>query len=333
MRSDSIVIIHSPFAIRNSSIMFSSLLAVIFPTFGIIAIGWYCRVRGIFTHEAIRGLSGYAYLIALPALIFESVFGVAVRGGFTAMDFRYLLGLAVGHALIFVIAALVLVRARRELRTFGPVLLALGATAYLGIPFATFAFGEQGTAIASLGSVTVFVSMLLASLVLLNRSGQREHRTTLHELLHLPFLWMVLLGLLLPFVGVYELPVFLVRTISILSASAGPTALLALGAFQHDLKLARVPWRWAIPLGIGKVLLPAIASIAALMLLGVTGLPLAVGAVLSCTSVAVTAFVLSDEYHLARELTAGTIIISTITSLIALSTIAWLWIGTGVFTR
>ncbi len=312
--------------------MLSSLLAIIVPTFGIGAVGWFCRKRGIFDGAAVHGLNAYAYYVALPALIFESVFQQALHARLTASDVRYLIGLAVAHVVVLLLGALVLSRARREVRATGPMLLAFGSTAYLGIPFSTFAFGPEGTVYAALGSVVLVVVVLFVSLVTLNRHGKREAPiATWHQLLELPFLWIVLLGALLPLVGVRALPEFVGRTIAILAGSAGPTALLALGAFQYGLKLDRIPWGRATALVVGKIVLPAVATYLILMLLGVSGLPLAVGTALAATSVAVTAFVLSDEYRIGRELTAGALITSTPASLVALTLVSWLWLGTGVF--
>ncbi|MDP3770710.1 MAG: AEC family transporter, partial [bacterium] len=268
----------------------------------------------------------------LPALIFESVFQQATHSRLTATDVRYLVGLAVAHLLVLFLGALVLRWTRREIRAMGPVLLTFGSTAYLGIPFATFAFGPEGTVYAALGSVVLVVSVLFASLVTLNRHGKRETPVaTWHQLLELPFLWVVLLGALLPLVGIRSLPEFLARTIAILAGSAGPTALLALGAFQYGLKLDRIPWGWASALGIAKVVLPTAATYVVLTLLGVSGLHLAVGTALAATSVAVTAFVLSDEYRIGRELTAGALMASTPASLAVLTLLSWLWLGTEVF--
>ncbi len=308
--------------------MFSSLLAIIVPTFGIGAVGWFCRAKGIFNRDTVHGLNAYAYYIALPALIFEAVFQQTLRARLTATDVRYLLGLAIAHVLVLAIGAALLHWSRRELQATGPMLLAFGSTAYLGIPFSTFAFGPEGTMYAALGSVVLVVVVLFASLVALNRHGRREAPVaTWHQLLNLPFLWVVLLGILLPAIGVRAIPEFINRTIDILAGSAGPTALLALGAFQYGMKLDRVPWGWASVFGVGKVVLCAAATYLVLVVLGVSGIPLAVGIALAATSVAVTAFVLSDEYRIGRELTAGALIVSPPASLIALSLIAWFWIS------
>ncbi len=314
--------------------MLSALLATILPTFGIIGIGLLCRWLRIWDRSAVTTLNRYAYIIALPALIFQSILDADLGTTFSRTDALLLAGVLGGH-LVVVLAALLLVSTKNVPGTFisvAPMLLTFGSTAYLGIPYATYAFGPEGTTYAALLSVVLVVVLLFVHLGVLNRFAARADRqSTWHQLLELPFLWAVVLALLWPIFLLPALPLAIDRTIGILADSAGPTALLGLGTFLFDLTFHRIPWRWAVPIGIGKVVLPAVASFAILTALGIHGVRLAVGVAMGAVSTAVTAFVVSSEYRIGRELTAGAILISTLASLAALSVISWLWLGTGAF--
>ncbi|MBI4142427.1 AEC family transporter [Candidatus Uhrbacteria bacterium] len=313
--------------------MAAALLATILPTFGIIGIGLLCRRLGIWDRSAVAALNRYAYVIALPALIFRSILDADLGTTFSRADALLLAGVLGGH-LAVVLAALLLVSTHgdRGRRAVAPMLLTFGSTAYLGIPYATYAFGPEGTTYAALLSVVLVVVLLFVHLGVLNRFAARADRqSTWHQLLELPFLWAVLLAVCWPIFRLPALPLALDRTLGILADSAGPTALLGLGTFLFDLKLERIPWQWAISLGIGKVVLPAVASFAILTALGIHGVRLAVGVAMGAVSTAVTAFVLSNEYRIGRELTAGAILVSTLASLAALSVISFLWVGTSVF--
>ncbi|MBI4434042.1 AEC family transporter [Candidatus Uhrbacteria bacterium] len=312
--------------------MLVAILGAIVPTFGFVAIGWTCRRIGIWGREAVHVLNSYAYYIALPALIFDAVLKTDLLATATTSDLRYLVGLLLGHGAVALLALIGTRRAPRPIRAVAPMLLTFGSTAYLGIPFATFAFGAAGTAYAAIGSVTIVIASLFIALTALNAFGHREHHTaTWQQLLELPFLWVVLAGLLLPVIGVRDLPEVLAHTVEILGGSAGPTALLALGAFDFDLRWQRIPWRWSLPFGFGKVILCSLATFAALKLLGVTGLPLAVGTTLAATSIAVTAFVLAEEYHTSTNITDGALAMSSVASLLTLSAILALWMSTNMF--
>lgn len=306
--------------------MLPALLAAIVPTFGLLAIGVLWRRLDAKSGNAVHALNRYAFVVALPALIFDAVFALQRNSGLVLApaDVRFLLGIVIGHAVAAGVGVVLrLTVRRRDVRALAPMLLTFGSTAYFGIPFVTYAFGPTGTAYAAIGSVVLVTLALAAGLAALNSHASRAQRNaTWHELLELPFLWVVLLALALPIIGVRELPEPISRAISALGASAAPVALIALGAFAHDLRLGQVPWRWAAPLGIGKVVLPAAASFIALSLLGVTGIPLAVGAALGAAPLAITAFTLAEEYNTGEPLVAGAMAASLVASILALTAIA-----------
>ncbi len=314
--------------------MINALLATIVPTFGIIGIGWLARRVGIWEKSSVKVLNNYAYYLALPALIFQSLLRSDIGKYFGAQDVKLLLGVLLAHVAVFLLVALfcIITRRSKELRATAPMLATLGNTAYLGIPFATYAFGAEGTAYASILSVLLLTVFIFASIGVLNRFGRPEGDAgAMKKILELPFLWAVVAGLLLSFAGITVFPLFLSRFIAILSDSAGPTALLGLGTFLFDIELHDIPWKRVSILSAMKVLLPTLGSFFLLRAFGVTGVLLAIGVAVSGTSTAVTTFVLSTQYRIGERLTAGTILVSTFFSLFILSAVSALWIGTAIF--
>ncbi|MDO8463036.1 MAG: hypothetical protein Q7S96_02080 [bacterium] len=313
--------------------MLTALLAALVPTFGLLALGWLWRHLDRKSDGAVHALNRYAFVVALPALIFQSVFHLHGTAALSAVDARYLLGIVIGHVAVGCLALGVHVfRPRKDVRALAPTLLMFGSTAYFGLPFATYAFGAEGAGIAAMGAVALIIVALGAGLGSLTAHAPRRKReASWHQLFELPFLWVVLLALALPLLGITTLARPLESALSAVASSAAPVALIALGAFAHDLSLARVPWRWAIPLGISKVLLPAVASFVALTLLGVSGIPLVVGVTLGATPLAITTFTLAEEFDIGQPLVAGTMVVSIVTAVLALTAITALWIGTGVF--
>lgn len=314
--------------------MLLALLTAIVPTFGLLAIGWLWRLLDPRSRGAVAALNRYAFVVALPALIFSSVF--ALHGGRAALartDTAFLFGIIAAHAAVALLAfALRALTQRGDVRALAPTLLTFGSTAYFGIPYATYAFGAAGTGLAALGAVVLVVIALGFGLAAITAHVARKQRTaTWHQIFELPFLWVVLAALFLPRIGVTTIPDPIAGAIAAVAGSAAPVALIALGAFARDLPLARVPWSWAIPLGVGKVVLPALASFIALSLLGVSGMPLAVGTALGAAPLAITAFTLADEYDIGQPLVAGTMAVSIATTLVVLTAITALWLGTNVF--
>ena len=64
----------------------SLLLTSIVPTFGVLGAGWLCRRIGIWDKNAVGVLNSYAYYIALPALIFQSLLASGIGSRFSVDD-------------------------------------------------------------------------------------------------------------------------------------------------------------------------------------------------------------------------------------------------------
>lgn len=281
----------------------------------------------------VRGLNSYAYYIALPALIFNSLVISKFAARFSKDD-ATLIAVVLGVHIVIVLLAFLLVRGRnisKDIRATAPMLLTFGSTAYVGIPYVLNTFGVDGASYASILSTLLVAVLLLVSLWILQQGGSATQKMGVKEFLELPFLWAVALGILFSAGLIPDLPLFLGRTVEILGASAGPVALLAIGAFQYDLKVEKIPVRGALLFGAGKVVLPALAAFFVLRALGVTGLPLAVATAMGAVPTAITGFVLADKFKIGRELTLGAIFFSMFFSFAALTTITWLWVATGVF--
>lgn len=314
--------------------MLSAVLSTIIPTFGVIMIGWFARKVKIWDASAAEALNRYAYYLALPALIFESMKALDLRAASGVADLKLLGGVILAHALVLAVVGLAtrVPGASRETRAVAPMLVTLGSTAYLGIPYATYAFGAEGTAYASILSVALVVLLIFSSTFFLNAYGNPRVRTaSWHRILELPFLWAVLAGLLWPLFHLPDLPVYVNKFIAVLAGSAGPTALLAFGAFNYEVKFRHVPWMRAIAFSALKTFGAGLATFVVLRLLGVEGLRLAVGTAMGAVSVAITASVLANEYRVGQKLVAATILLSTVFSLIALTIISALYFGTAIF--
>jgi hypothetical protein len=311
----------------------SELLSSIVPTFGVLGVGVLCRRLKIWDKRAVEVLNSYAYYIALPALIFQALYSTNIGASFGIDNLKLLGGVLLAHVVVFVFALIVaaLFRSSKPVRAVAPMLLTFGSTAYLGLPYVTNTFGEQGAAIGSLISVMLVVALLFLSLIVLGRWGNSpDHTSTIKKLFELPFLYAVIVGLVIAFTKL-QLPHFITKTVDIFAGSAGPISLLALGAFDYDFKLKNVNVPQAILFGAGKVFLTGAATFFMLKFFGITGLPLAVGTTMGAVSIAVTSFVLSEQYRVSQTLTDAALAVSSFCSFLALTAISWMWYSTSVF--
>jgi hypothetical protein len=311
----------------------TELLTSIVPIVAIVSIGVLCRHLRIWDKSATRSLNSYAYYIALPALFFQSIYATRLATLLSPTHVRLLVGVVIAHAVVFVLALVLMAvfRPPKTTRAIVPMLLVFGNFAYLGVPFALNTFGVESTSYVTLLSIVMAVTTLFLSLLALNwQLGDSSGRNAFRRFAELPFLWAVVAGVIVSWWNI-PIPGFIAKTVDIVAGSAGPTALLALGAFDYDLRLKDVNILTAFLLGAGKVLLTGAATFIVLKLLGITGLPLVVGTTMGAVSIAVTAFVLTDQYKANRALTDAAIAVSSVSAFVALTVISFLWFSTGVF--
>lgn len=305
--------------------MFHALLSSILPTFGIMFIGWLARRLHIWGKPAVSVLNRYAYYIGLPALIFYALLHIDVSARDLTQDGLLLLGAVLAHGLIFLlwIPFLAMRSFSKPVLATTPMLIAFGSTAYVGIPFATFTFGFEGTVLASLLSVTLVIVMLFLSIFFLNHFARASlMRDPWHSMLELPFLWAVLAGIAWSMFALPTLPLYLDNFIRILADTAGPTALLGFGAFLFDIKIARIAWKPTIFVSVLAVSLPTLLVYIVLSLIGFTGLPLFVAVSMAASPSAVTCFILSQQHKIGQTFVAGVILLSVFFSLASYSVIA-----------
>jgi len=311
----------------------SELLSSIIPTFGVVGIGVLCRTTKIWDKSAVKVLNAYAFYIALPALIFQSLVTTDLARHLSVLDLKFVGGALAAHLVVFIVV-LIVVQHRsvsKGTRAVAPMLFTFGSTAYLGIPYVTNTFGEAAVPYAAILSVALVIVLLFCSLAVLRRYGNPpDHQSFAREFFELPFLYAVLAGLAIAFFRI-PLPHFIGKTIDVFAGSAGPTSLLALGAFDYGIKLRNIQLGPSVLFGAGKVFGTGLATFIILKLLGVTGLLLAVGTAMGAVSIAVTAFVLAEQHRAGETVTDSSMAVSSFCSFVALTVISFLWFSTGVF--
>lgn len=308
--------------------MLSALLSVILPTFGVIGIGVLARRVGIWKQSSVDVLNKYAYYIGLPALIFVHVVSLAPAELFNTQNFVMIGGTLLIHIAVAVSMVLIglVFKLSRDTRAVSPMLVTFGSTAYLGIPFVTYLVGGEGTAYASLLSVALVVILILFHTVILNQFDRTPStKNKLLSLLELPFVWAVILAVGWISLNLPPLPVAVFRFLEVIAGSAGPTALLGIGAFLYGIRPFQIPWGRAVLYTMIKISVVPLLTFFALAWLGLDDVRLVVAVSLSAVSTAVTCFVLAEEHRVGIKETGGAILASTLLSLISLSVISYVW--------
>jgi len=286
-----------------------ALTGVLAPVFGVIAVGWLTSRLLPKSKEWIEPLNGYAYYVALPSLVIQSLWS-ATLSPFTlrTLTLNALTILASMMALYSLASALGVRGTTRSIFTVAGV---FGNVAYLGYPLSLSKYGTLGLSVAITNSMVYNLIVFTLGIWLLRRDTNIPLRRSLAD----PLLLSTLIGVLLSALGLPKVAA-LEPLLRALSSSALPVALFALGLFMgsRGFKGNRLGLVFALT-GIKFILLPSLL-ITFNTFLRVSGVEFAVSLIQAMAPLAVSNFVLASRYALDVEVIADSIILSTSLSFI-----------------
>jgi len=275
-----------------------TILLSVIPVFAILGIGW---VYGRFRDLPARELSDLVMWILIPCLVLSSV-------GSRPMQLAELGRIGAAAALVVLgcgLAAWLLFRRRPELRAAMLCAMFMNS-ANMAFPLALLAFGQEGLTRQVIFYIAI--NLLHSTLGIALARG----RGGLREALRLPLLYAALLGLTLATSGTL-LPDAVTRPLDLVGKATLPLMLLMLGVRLRRSRLAHLGP--ALGVSLVRLVVGFGLGLAAVELLGLTGL--ARGAVLLGASMPVAVFnaVLAERYALHPELVASSVALSTLLGL------------------
>lgn len=244
------------------------LLLLFVPFFALVLLGWGAARTGLMPLEGIGALTSFVLYFGLSAMIFRLAAGGALhQAGLGGLLLVY------GAAGVLIVMLAMAWGARLGLARRDAGLAALATafpnTGFLGLPLLTGLLGAQATGPVA---ATLLVDVLLLSSVCLAWAHSAEPRNgashallqALQGALRNPLLWSMALGMLAAEFGlVLARPMD--ETLRLLSLSATPTALFALGAMLARAQVQRPkaatghrsPATW-LPTGLKLLVHPAL---------------------------------------------------------------------------
>lgn len=221
-------------------------LLIVAPVFALIAAGYASVLFRFVSETAHKGISEFAFSIAIPALLFRTI----VVSEFPDVSPWQMWGAYYGALALTWIAALALstlLRARREDREDG-VVFAIGSVygniVMLGIPMVLSALGNEGAGpmalILSVNTPLLWLcGILQMELVSRDRTGSPLSviGPMLADLARNPLMLAIGFGVVWRFTGLGLNPV-VDRTVELLAQAGSPAALIALGInlFRFEVK-------------------------------------------------------------------------------------------------
>ena len=217
------------------------ILAVTFPFFALVGLGYVAAVRGMLPLSAIGGMNTFVLFFALPCMLYRFGASTPIAQLFDP-----------GAALSYLLCALLMVTLVVALTRRGPIGwndAAFGAlvgafpnTGFMGVPLLVALLGQ---AAAGPAIVTILVDMVITTslCIALSRLGGghgegdssapqgagQAARSALRGVATNPMPWAILSGAVVSAFAIV-LPAPLAKTVALLADSASPVALFTIGA-------------------------------------------------------------------------------------------------------
>ena len=305
------------------------ILDTALPFFAVILSGWLALRWRLVDEDGVRGLNGFVFWIALPALLVSKVAEAPLERVF---DGPYLLAYYVPalaiYALVFGVGVGVqhLDRGHAALRALGAV---WGNTGFMGIPLLLSAFGPEWVipvVVALFLDMTISQPLTVAILESRRGRGVAALRQTAVNLARNPLVIAVLVGLLMAILGL-GMPKPVDSFLHIVGAAASPCALFALGGALVG-----------VPISHGKrdlawlSLLKLVGHPALVWIVGTTLVPLDpkllhAAVITAALPTATTVFVLAQRYDVFVLRSSTLVLVTHAASVVTLSVLLALFSG------
>jgi predicted permease len=300
------------------------LLNVAFPIFALIGIGWIGgRLRLLGAHGT-TALNAFVGWFALPAMLFVALARVSIGEVFNTPFVAVFGGSMLLTFVVGMIVARGLSRARLAHMSLFGLAASFGNVGYMGIPLCLTAFGPQGALPGTLATVLGAACMLTFGLILVEIDIQRGRGALaargriLRAVLRSPIVQAVALGSITSALGI-AIPEPIFRFLELLGSAAAPCALFAIGLFLSDKGLGSARLEVGLA-SFGKVFLQPLIAVGLMpWFLDLDTMWGKAAVLCAALPTAANAFVVAKEYETFVEGASGTILLSTLASVVTVS--------------
>ena len=325
--------------------MDSFLFAVnaVLPNILIVIIGYVAKRIGLVNEDLAKAMNKLVFRLLLPCMLFLNVYKI---DNLASMDFGYI-WYAIGVTfLMFLVAIPAVMTITKSEDQRGALAQAVFRSNYalIGIPLATSLFGSEGGTVATLlsaFSVPLFNILAVICLTVFGNGGKIDLKKILLGIVKNPLIISIALGCVC--IGIravlqhYNIPFRLsnvepiYKTLSQLSATATPIALLVLGA---QFELSAVPaLKKQIIFGVAAktVIVPTVALVIAYFMGCFSGAHFAAFVALFATPVAVSSVPMAQEMGADAKLAGQLVVWTTVASAFTIFLFSFILKFVGIF--
>jgi predicted permease len=306
--------------------MFSTLLVVL-PIFALILAGFVCRRIGVLGPASLVELNRFVVYLGLPALLFDIMANTTweqlYQPGFIA---AFGLGCAIVQVLV------VLIRYRRRPLADASIDGLNGAyanTGYMGFPLGLLVFGPQSLTSVTIASI-ITVCLVFAGAIILIETGLQAERHPLRLIAKVatalaknPLLVSPVLGAGLAATG-WHMPPPVETFFKLLGGAASPCALVALGLFLAEKRPAGNNGTSLALTVVKLVVHPLVTWVLAYKVFAMPPLLAASAVLLAALPTGTGPFMLAEFYRREADVTARTVLFSTVISVVTLAALIYL---------
>lgn len=295
------------------------ILQIILPTFLIIGLGYMGKKYKIVEESWVHALNGFAYYIALPAVVISSLWQINLSGQTLKILFYNALVIVCFGALTML--ALSLTKLKKEQKAAFLLIAVVGNSIYMGFPIAQTTFaGHVFPLIAAAGTIQLVLGIALGLLAVEHwKTHTHGVKTYLKDFFLNPLILALLAGLILSYLNFSgsEIEV-LKKTISSLGSTASPVALFSLGAFIYG-KYSKTNFKLLAYASTVKLILIPIFVFFFLKWIQPDLFIVNSAFLLAGMPAAATTFVLAEKFKLDKTFVAEGLLVTTALSFVSIS--------------
>jgi malonate transporter len=306
-----------------------AVIQLVLPLFAIILLGFVAGKLARLPIEGLAWMNFYIIYAALPALFYQLLSTTPVSQ-FAQVGF---IVISMGSTFTIFLLVYLIAKWRKKNQseaTIQGLAAAYGNVGYMGVPLGLAAFGPAAAVpVALIFCFENAMHFIVAPLFMALDNGNQQTKLALirHILVKIfthPFIVATLAGVLAS-VFSFQMPEFANKTLDLLSQTAGPCALFAMGISAALRPLKRIPTElgYIIPM---KLILHPVLMYGLLVWLvpDLDPVWLYSAVLLATLPTATNVFVLAEQYGVWQERASSTIVISTLLAVVTVTAFLYL---------
>ena len=303
---------------------------VVSPMFLIMCLGVFLRKIKLFDETFLKTANNFTFKTLLPILLFYNIYSSNLSVSFNGK----LVIFAVGSVLtIITLLSIIVPKLEKDNKNRGVLIQGLYRSNFVlfGIPICTNIFGEASTGITSmLIAIIVPLYNFFAVIILdIYSKDKVDIKSTIVSIMKNPLIIGSIIGIILSLLEV-KLPTAIENTIADLAKIATPLALILLGG---EFKIGNVykNIKYIAVVCLGKLIVIPIIVFSIAIMIGFKGVELGALLAMMASPVAVSSFIMAQQYNSNDELAGQIVFISTTFSAITIFMFTYIFKITGIF--